>query len=52
MTSGLRSASAQETLLAQVFRELGVATRLGRVGRAPRAHVWVVHLGVHVPGTC
>jgi uncharacterized protein YkwD len=52
MTSWLRSASARETLLTRVFREQGVATRLGRVGRIPRAHVWVVHLGAHLPGTC
>ena len=52
MTTWLRSASARDTLLAQVFREQGVATKLGRVGRIPRAHVWVVHLGAHLPGTC
>jgi uncharacterized protein YkwD len=52
MAAWLRGSSSRDTLLNQVFRVQGVATRLGRVGRIPRAHVWVVHLGAHLPGTC
>ena len=50
MKRWLRNAAQRRLLLGPAFRVQGAATRRGRVGRIPRAHVWVVHLGAHLAG--
>jgi hypothetical protein len=51
MKRWLHSSAQRRLLLEPVFRVQGAATKRGRVGRIPRAHIWVVHLGAH-PASC